>query len=170
MAEVTRQTSVSNAIAITPRARRIFRAHGIEFIGKQLSPLESIEIVARGNNLTEEKIDLMIKEINESMKEKDLPPEHAIKLTDKAAAKLKELLRAKKGKKGFRLRLASDGCGLYTYDIDFGTKAIGEELALSFSGLKFYIEKKFLSLLYGTEIDYDPSKDGFVFNNPNVKD
>ena len=170
MPEVKRQTSVSGAVAMAPKARRIFRAYGMEFIGKQLSPLESIEVVARGNNLAEEAIDAMIKEINESMNEKDAPPENAIALTARAAAKLKELLMAKKGKKGFRLRLASDGCGLYTYDLDFGTKAVGEELSLEFRGLRFYIEKKFLSLLYGTEIDYDPSKDGFVFRNPNVKE
>ncbi len=167
--KITKDTSVSRAISMAPLARGIFQKYGIKFIGKDVSPLESIEKAALANSLSEKDSDKIIEEINDSLREQKISTENIIKLSDSAAEKLKEFLKTKKDKKGVRLRLVSDGCATYVYDMDFGTKPVGEEIKTESQGISFFIEKKTIALINGTEIDYNQEKGGFVFNNPNVK-
>ena len=169
--KINKDMSISEIVSICPAANSIFSKHGIKFIGKDLSPLESLEIVAKGNNLGDEQIKEMIKEINEEIKKQDKvgKNEKVIEVTDKAAEELKKILHDK-GKKAFRLKLASDGCALYTYDFDFGTKAIGEEIENNVKGIRIFMPRKNVPMLKGTVIDYDEQRGGFVFNNPNVRE
>ena len=168
--KVNKDMSISEIVSICPAANFIFSKHGIKFIGKDLSPLESLEIVAKGNELNDEQIKEMIKEINEEIKkQQSLGKEKVIEVTDKAAEELKKIL-AEKDKKAFRLKLASDGCAIYTYDFDFGTKTIGEEIENNVKGIRIFMPRKNVPMLKGTIIDYDEQRGGFVFNNPNVKE
>jgi iron-sulfur cluster assembly protein len=166
---VDKTMSVSRALSLAPRAREIFRAYGIRFIGRDLSPLESIERVAVGNGLSPKDVERMITDINESLKAQDYQKEHVLLLTPAAADQLQHLLAARPGKKGIRLRLVSDGCAAYTYDMDFGTKAVGGEIEVESRGVRFFLEKKIRDLIQGTEIDYSTERGGFLFRNPNVR-
>lgn len=168
--KINQTMSIVKILTLYPLAREVFKRNGIEFIGKELSPLESLERVAKGNSLSDKDIESIVQEINKGIDEKGkaLFEGELLRVTSPAAAKLKEFIEAKKGKKGIRLRLASDGCGLYSYDMDFGTKRLEGELAFEANGITFYLERKTIGLLKGTEIDF--LKDGFFFNNPNVKD
>jgi len=169
--KITREMSIVKILSSYPLAREVLKRHGIEFIGRQLSPLESLETVANGNNLEEGEIDKILQEINGGMKKavSELFSGEILTLTPKASSKLKELLE-RKGKKGIRFRLASDGCGLYSYDMDFGTKKLEGEMESKANGIKFYLDRKSIGLIKGLEIDYKEQQGGFMFNNPNVKD
>jgi len=168
--KVTREMSIVKILSLFPLAREVFKRNGIEFIGKNLSPLESLEKVAKGNNLSDQQIQNIVKEINQGIEEKGkaLFEGELLKVTPLASEKLKEILESKKGKKGIRLRLVSDGCALYSYEMDFGTKKMEGEILFKTSGMKFFIEKKTIGFIKGTEIDF--ISDGFFFKNPNVKD
>lgn len=163
----TKDMSVVKILSLYPLAREVLKRHGIAFIGKQLSPLESIEKAAIGNGLSGEQLAALLAEINEGILEKKTTFfGEVLRLTPRAAEELNGMLAKKPGKKGIRLRLVSDGCALYSYDMDFGTKKLDGEIVFKTSGLTFYLEKKMMGFLQGTEIDY---QGGFLFLNPNVK-
>ena len=78
--KITKDTSVSRAISISPFARGIFQKHGIKFIGKDVSPLESIEKAGQANGLSEKDIENIVIEINNSLKVEEIPTKNDIKL------------------------------------------------------------------------------------------
>lgn len=165
---ITKDTPVATALGEVPEARKIFSDHGIRFIGRDVSPLESVDVVAKGNGLAGDQIAAMIAEIN-AISEKVLDPTDAIMLTPAAAARLKEFL-ARKTKRAVRLRLVSSGCSVYSYDIDAAAKSSSTELDVVSQGVHVLVEKKHLALLKGTVIDFDVKEQGFVFRNPNVRE
>jgi iron-sulfur cluster assembly accessory protein len=91
-----------------------------------------------------------------------------IDVSDDAAARLMEMIKSK-NMNGIRIRLVSNGCGAYIYDMDFGTKRVGDEIETEARNIKFFISRKSLVYLNGLTIKYDTEKEGFVFDNPNIK-
>ncbi len=169
--KITKEMTVAEIIRSFPLAAVSFRKYGIEFIGKDLSPLESLEKVAYGNGLTEESLGKMVDEINQEMNKK--PVENVGKdfiiLTEKAAKEFTILLKSKEDKSGIRLRLVSSGCALYVYDMEFASRRFGTEIEFETNGVNFYVEKKTIPLIDGVRIDYIDGK-GFNFDNPHVKE
>lgn len=170
--KVIKEMTVAEIIRTFPQAAVSFRKFGIEFIGKDLSPLESLEKVSYGNGLTEEALRKMIDEINDEMNRKPVEDvsETFINLTDKAAEEFREQLAKKKDKKGIRLRLVSSGCVLYVYDMEYANKRYGDEIEFETKGIRFFVQKKTIPLIDGVTIDYLYGKRGFKFNNPHVKE
>ncbi|GEM_PF-2388656 len=170
--KVSKEMSVAEIIRTFPTAALSFRKFGIEFIGRDLSPLESLEKVAYGNGLTEEKLNKMVEEINEEMNRKPIEDisENFIILTDNAADEFTEQLKKKKEKIGVRLRLVSSGCALYVYDMEYANKKFGDEIEFETRGLKFFVQKKTIPMVDGVTIDFLYGKRGFKFNNPHVKE
>ena len=164
--KITEDMTIVKIISENPLARGVLLNNGIKFVGKGLSPLESLEKVAKGNGLTDKDINNILKELNREQ------PKHAdrniLEVTDIASQKLKLLIKSKH-KKGIRLRLVSDGCATYVYDMDFGTKRVEGEVEFKTNGVIFYIEPKTVDFIRGTKIGFDTAENGFVFDNPNVK-
>src|SRR3989344_5267347 len=105
--KITKETSIVSAISASPLARSTMLKYGIKFVGKGLSPLESIEKVGKGNGLDDKSIERMLDEMNRPPEKRD--DKNMLTITDEAATKLKEKITSR-GKKGIRLRLVSDGC------------------------------------------------------------
>ena len=165
--KITKDMTIVKIISENPLARGILLEHGIKFVGKGLSPLESLEKVAKGNGLSDSNINEILKELNKPLKNIKRDGD-ILNLTDTAREKLKQIIKSKH-KKGIRLRLVSDGCATYVYDMDFGTKKIENEIEFKTGGVIFYIDPKSVDFLNGTRIDYNSGEEGFVFDNPNVK-
>jgi iron-sulfur cluster assembly protein len=94
-----------------------------------------------------------------------------VSLTDRAAARIKELIAAEnRDGQGLRLKVVGGGCSGLQYKLDFdmpkGTDKIFEK-----DGAKVLVDMKSLLYLTGTELDYrdELMQSGFVFQNPNVK-
>ncbi|MGH7827167.1 MAG: HesB/IscA family protein [Candidatus Binatia bacterium] len=94
-----------------------------------------------------------------------------LSLTDRAAARIKEVIAAENREgQGLRLKVVGGGCSGLQYKIDFdmpkGTDKIFEK-----NGAKVLVDMKSLLYLTGTELDYKDElmQSGFVFQNPNVK-
>ncbi len=92
-------------------------------------------------------------------------------LTDRAAARIRELLAAEQREgQGLRVKVVGGGCSGLQYKVDFdvpkGTDKIFEK-----DGAKVLVDMKSLLFLSGTELDYKDElmQSGFVFQNPNVK-
>ena len=96
----------------------------------------------------------------------------AITLTAKAAKHISGFL-AKRGKGlGVRLGVKTSGCSGMSYKLEYADESSAEDIVFESHGVKVMVDSKSLAYLDGTELDFtrEGLKEGFKFNNPNVKD
>lgn len=93
-------------------------------------------------------------------------------LTEKAAAKAKELF-AEKGlseQGGLRVFVVGGGCSGYQYGMALAKEFEQDDLVIEHSGVKLVVDPDSAPLLEGAEIDYvdDLMRAGFTIYNPNA--
>ncbi len=94
-----------------------------------------------------------------------------ISLTDRAAARINELIAAdSRDGQGLRVKVVGGGCSGLQYKVDFDMPKATDKI-FEKDGAKVLVDMKSLLYLSGTELDYkDELKNtGFDFQNPNVK-
>ena len=94
-----------------------------------------------------------------------------VSLTDRAAARIKELLAAENREgQGLRVKVVGGGCSGLQYKVDFDLPK-GSDKIFEKDRAKVLVDMKSLLYLSGTELDYrdELMQSGFVFQNPNVK-
>ncbi len=95
----------------------------------------------------------------------------AIDVTERAAAKIKQILAAEnKEGHGLRVKIVGGGCSGLQYKVDFDIPKATDKI-FEKDGAKVLVDMKSLLYLSGTELDYKEElmQSGFVFQNPNVK-
>jgi iron-sulfur cluster assembly protein len=99
-----------------------------------------------------------------------LPKMQAMRLTDAAAERLKELVAASgKEDAGLRVGITKGGCAGMEYTMEFVDAPGKFDETVEDRGVKVYIDAKAVLYLLGTEMDYvaDKLSAKFVFRNPN---
>ena len=94
----------------------------------------------------------------------------AIRLSDAAAARIREIMTNAEGKyQGVRVGVENGGCAGMSYTMDYAETAQPFEEVVEDKGVKVFIDPKAIMFLIGTEMDFVQEKFGarFVFNNPN---
>ena len=94
----------------------------------------------------------------------------AIRLSDAAAARIREIMANAEGKyQGVRVGVENGGCAGMSYTMDYAEAAQPFEEVVEDKGVKVFIDPKAIMFLIGTEMDFVQEKFGarFVFNNPN---
>jgi iron-sulfur cluster assembly protein len=94
----------------------------------------------------------------------------AIRLSDVAAARIREIMANADGKYlGVRVGVENGGCAGMSYTMDYAEAAQPFEEVVEDKGVKVFIDPKAIMFLIGTEMDFVHEKFGarFVFNNPN---
>jgi iron-sulfur cluster assembly protein len=94
-----------------------------------------------------------------------------ISLTDRAAARINELIAAdSRAGHGLRVKVVGGGCSGLQYKVDFDMPKPTDKV-FEKAGAKVLVDMKSLLYLTGTELDYKDElmQSGFVFQNPNVK-
>ena len=94
----------------------------------------------------------------------------AIRLSDAAAARIREIMANADGKYlGVRVGVQNGGCAGMSYTMDYAEAAQPFEEVVEDKGVKVFIDPKAIMFLIGTEMDFVQEKFGarFVFNNPN---
>jgi len=95
-----------------------------------------------------------------------------VKLTARAAEKVKAIRAEEKIEDGFglRLKVMGGGCSGFSYDLFFDQPQEVDQ-TLESQGIRLLCDQMSLMYLAGTEIDYVESVQGsgFKFTNPNVK-
>ena len=98
------------------------------------------------------------------------PRPQVMKLTDAAAARIKDLM-SKSGRTvaGLRVGVKNGGCAGMAYTMDYAERANPADEIVEDKGVKILIDPKAVLFLLGTEMDYriDKLSAQFVFNNPN---
>ena len=95
-----------------------------------------------------------------------------IKVTDKAAKKLKELreLESYSNDYNVRVKVKGGGCSGLLYDLNFDTKLTKDDHSFEENETTIKIDKKSLFYVLGTELDFSDGLNGkgFQFKNPNA--
>jgi iron-sulfur cluster assembly protein len=98
-------------------------------------------------------------------------PESAITLTDKAAAKIDELLSAQEdgGEQALRVAVRGGGCSGFQYALAFD-RAKPDDHVFEDRGVSVLVDKVSMQFVFGSEVDYVEGLQGagFSVNNPNV--
>jgi iron-sulfur cluster assembly accessory protein len=102
------------------------------------------------------------------------PPRKAppITLTDKATAKIKEIMAQQNPvPTGLRVGVVGGGCSGFQYSMSFENSAGLMDKNYEFNGLKVFVDATSVMYLQGCVIDYVETLEGagFKFENPNVK-
>ena len=93
----------------------------------------------------------------------------AVKLTDAAAARIRDIMADADGKyQGVRVGVTNGGCAGMSYTMDYASDAKPFEEVMEDQGVKLFIDPKAILFLIGTELDFVQEKLGarFTFNNP----
>ena len=93
-----------------------------------------------------------------------------IKLSDNAAARIKEiLLDAEKDFIGVRVSVKSGGCAGMSYVMEYTKDLNLNDEVIEDKGVKVFVDSAAIMYLLGTEMDYKKEElsSSFVFNNPN---
>ena len=94
-----------------------------------------------------------------------------IKLTDKAATKVKEILINEQSQTSrLRVGVKGGGCSGFTYTLDFDDKTSETDQVFEDKGVKIIVDAKSFIYLSGTQLDYSDglAGEGFKFTNPNA--
>jgi iron-sulfur cluster assembly protein len=98
-------------------------------------------------------------------------PKAAITLSDKAVAKIGELLGTQDEAEGQALRVAvrGGGCSGFQYALAFD-RAKEEDHVFEVDGVSVVVDKVSMQFVFGSEVDYVEGLQGagFQVNNPNV--
>ncbi|NWG91913.1 MAG: iron-sulfur cluster assembly accessory protein [Parvularculaceae bacterium] len=101
------------------------------------------------------------------------PRPKVVTLTDRAAARMREIMDAADEKFiGVRIGVKNGGCAGMEYEMSYATETKPFEEVVEENGIKVLIDPKAILFLIGTEIDFVAEKlsQRFVFRNPNQTD
>lgn len=96
----------------------------------------------------------------------------AVRLTERAAKHVQQVLVKRGGGVGLRVGVKTSGCSGYAYKVDVAEAVHPDDTVYETHGVKLVIDPKSLVFLEGMEVDFVRRglNEGFEFNNPNVKD
>ncbi|HKJ22996.1 MAG TPA: iron-sulfur cluster assembly protein IscA, partial [Gammaproteobacteria bacterium] len=96
----------------------------------------------------------------------------AVRLTERAAKHVQEVLAKRGDCVGLRVGVKTSGCSGYAYKVDFADAIGPDDKVYEAHGVKLVIDPKSLVFLDGMEVDFvrQGLNEVFEFNNPNVKD
>ena len=110
---------------------------------------------------------------HEHAHESPAAPEAPLKLTDRAAAMVKETIeREKLDGSGLRVAVVGGGCSGFQYSLDIEKDGRPDDLTFDVKGVKCYVDPMSSMYLMGVEVDYVETQfgsSGFSFKNPNAK-
>tara|TARA_B100001996_G_scaffold215648_1_gene165754 strand:- start:246 stop:578 length:333 start_codon:yes stop_codon:yes gene_type:complete len=93
-----------------------------------------------------------------------------IKLTDKAAQRIKEIMSKDENKSlGVRIGVKSGGCAGMSYLMEYAKEINPNDEVIEDKGVKVFVDPGAIMYLLGTEMDYKKEQfsSSFTFKNPN---
>ncbi|HEY4266072.1 MAG TPA: iron-sulfur cluster insertion protein ErpA [Micropepsaceae bacterium] len=93
-----------------------------------------------------------------------------VRLTDRAAKRIAEILREETGASNLRVAVSGGGCSGFQYDFCFDDSRAEDDLLIAQDGARVLIDSVSLDFLKGAEIDFVEEMIGAAFkiNNPNA--
>lgn len=96
----------------------------------------------------------------------------AITMTAAAEQHVQKHLQSRGKGVGIRLGVKTTGCSGLSYVLEFVDQENPDDEVIQCGEVKLYVDPKSVLYLDGTELDFakEGLNEGFVFNNPNVKE
>jgi iron-sulfur cluster assembly protein len=96
-------------------------------------------------------------------------PETAVKLTDTAAEKIRELVASTEADQALRVAVKGGGCSGFQYALALDA-AKSDDHVFEHNGVAVIVDKVSMQFVFGSEVDYVDGLQGagFTVNNPNV--
>ena len=96
----------------------------------------------------------------------------AITMSEAAAERVTSFMENRGSGLGVRLGVKTSGCSGMAYVLEFVDDLNEDDVVFEDHGVKVIVDQKSLVYLDGTQLDYGKEglNEGFLFNNPNVKD
>jgi iron-sulfur cluster assembly protein len=142
---------------------------GLHCVGCGAASFETLEAGMLGHGMDHDEIESLAAKLNEILNE-DTSTD-SIELTPRAAKKFLEILD-QEGKTGWGLRFAEklSGCNGFEFILDYSKGASEEDEIFLSHGVEIHVEKKKVSKLMGSLIDWVDGLQGagFKVTNPNV--
>ena len=173
---INRSMNIQALAQAHPEAVVVMAERGLHCVGCHASAVDSVESGAKTHGMSDEEIDAMVAEMNEmvSLRKEELKnakPAH-IDVTEKAAKKLQELMKAE-GKDGYSLRVqvVPGGCSGFQYGLDFDNLVTPNDLEFTHHGVKIIIDKDSAAQIPGAKVDYVDGLhgSGFTVENPTAE-
>jgi iron-sulfur cluster assembly accessory protein len=92
------------------------------------------------------------------------------RLTDRAAARISEIVAAQGGDAALRVAVLAGGCSGFQYRFELDRERAPDDLIIEHAGASVFIDPASMDLLAGSELDYTDSLMGshFAVRNPNA--
>ncbi len=166
---VHKDMTMGEILQKSPSTVEVMQRYGLHCFGCHISTWETLEQGILGHGGTEKEVENMIKEINESIKKQKFSNNVEIALTEKAANKLKEIMKQNPEKTGLRIQVSPGGCAGFSYDFTLVENPNHNEKVIDQLGVKVYINGESLNLIGGSKIDYVDALQGAGFKVFNPK-
>lgn len=159
---------ISDVIGAFPKVASVFMTYGLHCVGCAANSFDTVEGGAKLHGMPEEEIRQMITDANDAINRKI----DTVDVTENALAKIKEIRAEEDGKTDWplRVRVASDCCQGFKYDMDFD-QPNDDDVRVEFDGLTVIVDPESMPLLKGSSIDFVDGfmGSGFKIDNPNKR-
>lgn len=169
---ITKEMTIGDVVAKYPACIEVLQSAGVHCVGCHVSYLETLEQGFKGHGMSDEEVDVVIKSLNVAVEESKLEQGKEFIITNKAAEKLKEILKENnKEGSGMRVEIVPGGCSGFQYGLELDDNTTDLDLVFEDKGAKIIISSENMQFLRGAKLDYVDSLQGggFKISNPNVK-
>ena len=97
-------------------------------------------------------------------------PETAVRVTDTAAEKIRDLVAANETEQALRVAVRGGGCSGFQYALALDAANKEDDHVFEHNGVAVIVDKVSMQFVFGSEVDYVDGLQGagFTVNNPNV--
>ena len=157
--------TIGDVIKEYPETIEIMLSYGLHCVGCSVQYWESIEGGCKTHGFEDEKIDKMVKEMNEVV----VVDKGEFTVSDKAITKLNEMAQKQDKSPVLRINVVSGGCSGFQYHFDFDEIKDNDE-KMDIGGITFVMNKDSKEMLKGSKMEYIDTlnESGFRISNPNA--
>ena len=162
---ITKDMTIGDVIKEYPETIEIMLSYGLHCVGCSVQYWESIEGGCKTHGFEDEKIDKMVKEMNEVL----VVDKGEFTVSDKAITKLNEMAQKQDKSPVLRINVVSGGCSGFQYHFDFDKIKDNDE-KMDIGGITFVMNKDSKEMLKGSKMEYIDTlnESGFRISNPNA--
>jgi len=168
---ITKEMTIGDVVAKYPASIEPLQSAGVHCVGCHVSYHETLEQGFKGHGMSDDEVDAVIANINKAIEESTFDEGKEFIITNKAAEKLKEVLKENnKEGSGLRVELVPGGCSGFQYGLELDNNITDLDLIFEEKGVKIIVSKENMQFLKGAKLDYVDSLQGggFKISNPNA--
>jgi iron-sulfur cluster assembly protein len=170
--KITKDMTIGDVVQKYPACIEVLQSAGVHCVGCHVSYSENLEQGFKGHGMADEQVDEVISKMNKAVEDGEGEAGKDFIVTNKAAEKLKEVLKEnKKANSGLRVEIMPGGCSGFQYGLELDDNSSDLDQVYEEKGVRIIIAKDNLQFLKGAKLDFVDGMQGagFKITNPNAK-